>query len=179
MKTFLDLVKSRRSVRQYRNEKIPRDQIEKIIEAGVWAPSAYNQQPIKFFVLEDPAKIKLAGEKIREIRTKAGENIRRLELPDPTFYQAPVVIFLCVSEPKNKYALADAALACQNCLLQAKELNLATVVVGQATLLEESPETKTKLGLPNNWEILLSFCLGITDSFPEAPKRKKPEVVFK
>jgi len=31
---FLELAKSRRSVRQYRNEKIPRGQIEKIIEAG-------------------------------------------------------------------------------------------------------------------------------------------------
>jgi len=175
---FLELAKSRRSVRQYRQEKIPREQIEKIIEAGIWAPSANNLQPIKFFVLEDPAKIKLAGEKIREIRTKAKENIKRLELSDPTFYQAPAVIFLCVSEPKNKYNLADAAFACQNCLLEAKELDLATVVVGQATLLEESPETKRELGLPNNWEILLSFCLGKTDSFPEAPERKKLEVVF-
>ncbi|MDD5291185.1 MAG: nitroreductase family protein [Patescibacteria group bacterium] len=179
MKDFLSLVKSRRSVRQYRQEKIPRDQIEKIIEAGTWAPSAFNQQPIKFFVLEDSAKIKLAGEKIREMRKKAGENIWRQELPDPTFYQAPAVIFLCVSEPKNKYALADAALACQNCLLQAREMDLATVVVGQATMLEEIPEVKEKLGLPNNWEILLSFCLGKTDSFPEAPERKKPEVIFK
>ncbi|MFA4834271.1 MAG: nitroreductase family protein [Patescibacteria group bacterium] len=175
---FLELAKLRRSVRQYRQEKIPRDQIEKIIETGIWAPSAFNEQPIKFFVLEDPAKIKLAGEKIREIRTKAGENIWRKELPDPTFYQAPVVIFLCVSEPKNKYALADAALACQNCLLEAREMDLATVIVGQATLLEESPGVKKELGIPNNWEILLSFCLGKTDSFPEAPERKKPEVIF-
>jgi len=50
MKSFLELAKSRRSVRQYRQEKIPREQIEKIIEAGIWAPSAFNQQPIKFFV---------------------------------------------------------------------------------------------------------------------------------
>jgi len=47
---FLELAKSRRSVRQYRQEKIPRDLIKKIIEAGLWAPSAFNQQPIKFFV---------------------------------------------------------------------------------------------------------------------------------
>jgi len=36
-----------------------------------------------------------------------------------------------------------------------------------------------KLDLPNNWEILLAFCLGKTDSFPEAPERKKAEVIFK
>ena len=126
MKDFLALAKSRRSVRQYRNEKIPRDQIEKIIEAGTWAPSAMNRQPIKFFVLEDPAKIKLASEKVVEThnnasKKKAGQSIWRGELPDPFFYQAPAVIFLCVTPPKNRFNLADVALACQNCLLQARE----------------------------------------------------------
>lgn len=179
MKDFLELAKSRRSVRQYRQEKIPHGQIEKIIEAGTWAPSAMNEQPIKFFVLEDAAKIKLASEKIKQERLKAGKSLWRADLPDPIFYQAPVVIFLCVTEPKNKYNLTDAAFVCQNCLLEAREMDLATVVVGQATLLEESPKTKKELGLPTGWEILLSFCLGKTDSFPEAPERKKPEVMFR
>jgi len=176
---FLELAKSRRSVRQYRQEKIPREQIEKIIEAGLWAPSAFNEQPIKFFVLEDPTKIKLTSEKIIEIKKKAGQSIWRGELPDPFFYQAPAVIFLCVTPPKNRFNLADVAFTCQNCLLQARELGLGTVAVGQATMLEDMPEVKKELGLPDNWEILLSFCLGKTDSFPEAPKRKRAEVVFK
>jgi len=46
-------------------------------------------------------------------------------------------------------------------------------------MLEDMPEVKKELGLPDNWEILLSFCLGKTDSFPEAPKRRKAEVIFK
>ncbi|MDD5071237.1 MAG: nitroreductase family protein [Patescibacteria group bacterium] len=178
MKGFLALAKSRRSVRQYKQEKIPREQIKKIIEAGIWAPSAMNLQPVKFFVLEDPEKIKLASDKIKEARLKAGQSLWRAELPDPLFYQAPVVIFLCISEPKNRYNLADVAFACQNCLLQARELNLGTVAVGQATMLEDMPEVKKELGIPADWKIFLSFCLGKTDSFPEAPERKKPEVVF-
>ncbi len=179
MENFLKLAKSRRSVRQYKQEKIPRGQIEKIIEAGLWAPSAMNRQPIKFFVLEDRGKIKLASEKIKGERLKTGKSLWRAELPDPVFYQAPAVIFLCISPPKNRFNLADAAFACQNCLLQARELGLGTVAVGQATMLEDMPEIKKELGLPNNWKILLSFCLGKTDSFPEAPKRKKPEVIFR
>jgi len=179
MKSFLELAKSRRSVRQYRQEKIPRDLIKKIIEAGLWAPSAFNQQPIKFFVLENPKKIKLASDKIKEERLRTGQSLWRADLPDPIFYQAPVVIFLCVTPPKNRFNLADVAFTCQNCLLQARELGLGTVAVGQATMLEDMPEVKKELGLPNNWEILLSFCLGKTDSFPEAPERKKPEVIYK
>ncbi len=176
--SFLELAKSRRSVRQYRQEKIPREQIEKIIEAGVWAPSAMNRQPVKFFVLTDEKKIKLASDKIKEARLKAGQSLWRAELPDPLFYQTPVIIFLCVSPPKNRYNLADVAFACQNCLLQAREMGLGTVAVGQATMLEDMPEVKKELGIPTDWEILLSFCLGKTDSFPEAPERKKAEVVF-
>ena len=179
MKTFLELAKSRRSVRQYKQKKIPRGQIEKIIEAGLWAPSAMNIQPIKFFVLEDRGKIKLASEKIKQERLRAGQSLWRADLPDPIFYQAPAVIFLCVTPPKNRFNLADAAFVCQNCLLQAREIGLGTVTVGQATMLEEMPEIKKELGLPKDWEILLSFCLGKTDSFPEAPKRKKPEVIYR
>ena len=58
MKNFLELAKSRRSVRQYGPEEISHEQIEKIIEAGIWAPSAMNKQPIKFFILQNPSKIR-------------------------------------------------------------------------------------------------------------------------
>lgn len=178
MKTFLELAKSRRSVRQYGPEEISHEQIEKIIEAGIWAPSAINKQPIKFFVLQNPNKIKLASEKIIAIKNKAGLDIWRTELADPIFYEAPIVIFLCTSGSKNKYSLVDASFVCQNCLLQAKDMELATVTVGQADLLEKEPTIKKELGFPDNWKILIAFCLGKTKNFPPAPERKKAEIIF-
>ncbi len=46
----MDSIKQRRSIRKYKAQEIPREQIETIIEAAVMAPSAKNRQPWKFLV---------------------------------------------------------------------------------------------------------------------------------
>ena len=51
--SFLDLVKTRRTIRRFRPDPIPNDCIDKIIEAARWAPSGYNSQPWEFVVLRD------------------------------------------------------------------------------------------------------------------------------
>jgi nitroreductase len=50
---FLELVKSRRSVRRFRPDPIPDEYVEKIIEAARWAPSGFNLQPWEFVVVKD------------------------------------------------------------------------------------------------------------------------------
>lgn len=49
---------SRRSVRTYKEERVPREVIHELLKAGMQAPSAHNQQPWRFFVVEDPGVIK-------------------------------------------------------------------------------------------------------------------------
>ena len=50
---------SRRSIRKYQDKKIPKDILEKIIQAGECAPSAHNTQPWHFIIVEDKEKLKL------------------------------------------------------------------------------------------------------------------------
>ena len=52
--TFLDLVRLRRSVRRYRPEAVPREALERCLEAARLAPSACNSQPWRFLVVETP-----------------------------------------------------------------------------------------------------------------------------
>ncbi len=52
MKDFLQLAKDRYSVRMFDGADIPKDDVEKIIEAGVCAPTAVNNQPFKIWVFE-------------------------------------------------------------------------------------------------------------------------------
>jgi len=54
---MLNIIKSRRTVRKYKDMEIPSKIIENIIEAGRWAPSAHNIQPWKFIVITDSEKI--------------------------------------------------------------------------------------------------------------------------
>ncbi|MDP3046976.1 MAG: nitroreductase family protein [Chloroflexota bacterium] len=50
----LDAIQARRSVRAYRREPVPRDVVEPLITAGLWAPSASNRQEVTFVVVDDP-----------------------------------------------------------------------------------------------------------------------------
>jgi nitroreductase len=52
---FIELVHKRRSIRRFKPGVIPREDIEKILEAGRWAMSGANGQPWEFVVLDDPA----------------------------------------------------------------------------------------------------------------------------
>jgi nitroreductase len=51
--SFLELVKNRRSTRQFKPDPIPDEYIDKIIEAARWAPSGFNLQPWEFIVVKD------------------------------------------------------------------------------------------------------------------------------
>ena len=58
----LSLIKTRRSVRKYKDQPISDDDLKKILEAGRWAPSGANLQPWRFIVVQDKALIKQIGE---------------------------------------------------------------------------------------------------------------------
>ena len=51
--SFLQLVKSRRTIRRFKSDPVPDELIGKVIEAGRWAPSGFNMQPWEFVVIKD------------------------------------------------------------------------------------------------------------------------------
>ena len=72
-----EAIKNRRSIRKYQEKDIPDEIIDKILEAGRWAPSGFNYQPWKFAVIKD-----------KELKAKLGELTKYKE----NFNQAPVLI---------------------------------------------------------------------------------------
>jgi len=118
-------IKSRRSVRAFTNAPVSDQEVEKLIDAARWAPSAGNIQPWAFIVVRDP-KIK--------------RGLCEAALGQTFIEKAPVVIVVCAdphqSSPRygsrgaNLYCLQDTAAATQNILLAAQAMNLATCWVG-------------------------------------------------
>jgi 5,6-dimethylbenzimidazole synthase len=105
---FLELVKTRRSVRRYKTDPIPDGYVEKVIEAARWAPSGANGQPWEFIVVKDAAtKLKIA-EAHAKIRTEQ-YYIEQTRLPElqhlmltsfpeglpEAIIDAPVLIVVC------------------------------------------------------------------------------------
>ena len=59
---LLELLKTRRSIRKFKPDPVPKEQVEMILEAARWAPSGDNAQPWRFVVVTDPEKIRRLGQ---------------------------------------------------------------------------------------------------------------------
>jgi nitroreductase len=122
---FFELIKHRRSIRVFTNEEISDNEVNKILEAGILAPSAGNIQPWNFVV-------------VREAEIKRG--IVKASLNQTFIKEAPVVIVICANETKSKqgygsrgvnlYCIQDTAAAAENMLLAVCALGLGACWVG-------------------------------------------------
>ena len=164
-----EAIKERRSIRAYTAEKVSDKDVERLIDAARWAPSAGNIQPWEFVVV------------------KEGETKRRLSdaALNQTFIEtAPVVIVVCAdlnrssmgygSRGKNLYSLQDTAAATENILLAAQELGLATCWVGAFRDKEVAKAVKA----PKNMKPVAIVPVGHPAERPLAPqKRSVNEIV--
>ncbi len=168
---LLDLIKSRRSIRRYRPEPIPRETIWRLLEAASWAPSAHNRQPWRFAVLTDMAdKDQLAramGARLRTDRTADGDDPADIERDVARSYArltgAPVLIIVYLSmvdmdtypdarRARNEWVMAvqSTAMAAQNLLLLAHAEGLAACWLCAPLFVPEL--VQDRLGLPKDWQ---------------------------
>ncbi|MGQ4834666.1 MAG: nitroreductase family protein [Candidatus Asgardarchaeia archaeon] len=189
---LLKLIKTRRTIRTFKQQEVEREKIIKLLEAARWAPSAHNKQPWRFVIIKNKEiKRKLAiamGEKLKRdlirdglpedfIKAKVENSIKR-------FTSAPVLILACLTmEEMDKYpdefrnnaekimAIQSVALALQNLLLAAHSLGLG--VCWRCAPLFAPEIVKDVLKLPEDWEPQAILEIGYYDTVPPAPPRKE------
>jgi nitroreductase len=114
----MDIIRSRRSIRRFLPDEVKQEDIEGILEAAMFAPSAGNQRPWEFIVVKNEAR--------REQMSKAGPYSRPAA-------KAPVVILNCGDssrETHKNYWPVDCSAATENMLLEATARNLGSVWLG-------------------------------------------------
>jgi len=165
----LEAIKERRSIRAFTDEKVSEKDVERLIDAARWAPSAGNTQPLELVVVKD-----------KEMKRKLSEAAL-----NQTFIQkAPVVIVVCAdlnrssrgygSRGERLYSLQDTAAATENILLAAQELGLATCWVGAFRDKEVAKAVKA----PKNMKPVAIVPVGHPAERPLAPqKRSVNEIV--
>ena len=176
---LFEAIKSRRSIRNYKAKDIDDNLIDKILEAGRWAPSWGNSQCWQFIVVRDP-----------EIKAELSESLFGPKLPDKqmvnpakkAFGTVPVVIIVCAKvgrsgfHPKNGKAetdkgdwfMFDAALAVQNMVLAAHALGLGTVIIGAF----DAQKVEKALGVPSGYRVVTMFPVGVPDKKGATTSRK-------
>ena len=159
---ILELIKTRRSIRKYKQDPVSEEELNKILEAGRWAPSASNRQPWSFIVLRsEETKRKLA-----ETLTWGG-----------FLSQAPLGIAVVINPRASNHPVEDGAAATQNMLLEAHSLGLGACWIGAyGSVNEES--AKDILNVPDDERLLSVIVIGRPAESPQSTRRKLDEITF-
>lgn len=172
-------IRGRRSVRDYTGEAVSKEQIEAVLEAGTWAPSGMNRQPWRFIVIEDRKLIKYVSDEtkilIRQMMPQAPARFQ-----SAVCYNAPVLVLICTEkceELMRTANLRDCNLAAQNMFLKAYELGLGTCYMGFVQFLTGKPDVLKKIGVPEDYEMMVPFILGHPKTKQGTGKRNKPNVL--
>jgi nitroreductase len=159
-----DAIMGRRSIRQFTDDPIGKEQLERLLEAGRWAPSGGNEQNWRFVVVTSPPQ--------RELIRKFAPGI---------FAMPAAFIVICADkEPdanswKEALYVADCSIAAQNIMLAAYEMGIGTCVA----LSYAKVAIAEILDLPENVEPMLVVTLGYPAEDPEPPPRLElKEIAF-
>lgn len=165
MKQAIRNMYERRSVRKFLAEQIDKDRLTEVLEAGLRAPSAKNQQTWFFAAVQ-------SKEGIASIRKVCADACGFSPEMDP-FYAAPTVIVV-FTDPNGADPVKDASLAMENMMLAAHEIGLGSCwinCVKVGFLSEEGKAVAKAWGVPEGHIPVGSLAIGIPD--PDYVPREK------
>ena len=169
MEELIQLLKERRSIRNYSDKEVPEDALQTIFEAVQWTPSWANTQCWEIVVVKDP----LVKEQLSEAVPAANPAFKSV-------LKAPVVLAVCAKMGTSGYYkgivttkfgdwfMFDLGLATYSICFTAHTMGLGTVVIG----LYDHNKVKAVLKLPKEVENVVLIPLGYPTKIPKAPKRQ-------
>jgi len=158
----IEIIKKRRSIREYKDKPIPKQALEKMVDAARLAPTARNVQPWEFIVVTEPSTL-----------TKLGE------LAENGRFLAQAKACIAVFSSDTKYYLEDGCAATENILLAAASLDIGSCWVAG----DKKPycsEVSKLLNVPATFKLISLISLGYPPSekgFRVAEKRSLSEVI--
>ena len=185
MADYLDLLKTRRAIRDYEDKPVPLETVMEIIRESCLAPSSGNGQPWRFIVVNDREMIKrLSDESKRNLvadidRNPASpsrnyEGILR-QKGFNVFYNAPSLIFIGGSKGVRSLYV-DCTLAACYFMFSACERKLGTCWIALGMFIQD-PELRKLVGMPDDYQIVAPIILGYPKGVPIAPAREEPRLL--
>ena len=170
MAELMQVLKGRRSIRNYQAQAVPEEVLNLILEAVQWSPSWANTQCWEVVAVRDP-----------ETKRRLQETLSQGNPATRAMVEAPAVLVLCgkkgisgfykgqVTTKFGDWFMFDLGLATQSLCLAAWNLGLGTVVVG----LFDHNRAAAVLGVPQGYELVAMLPLGYPAKQPAAPKRRE------
>lgn len=171
MSDLIKKMQSRKSIRSFKPDMIPKEIIEQIITAGLYAPSGLNKQ--------SPIIIAITNKEERDKLAKINGQIMGTD-KDP-FYGAPVVLAVLADKSVPTY-IYDGSLLMENLMLAAYDLGIGSCWIHRAKEEFASPEGKEilkKLGIEGDYEGIGHCILGYpAGEYPQPSPRKENRVYY-
>ena len=167
----LHTLETRRSCRAYKPEQITKEELEAVLRAGTFAPSAMNRQSAKIVVVQDAAT--------REKLSRMNAAIMGKDC-DP-MYGAPTILVVLADAHAN-CAVQDGSLVMGNLMLAAASLGLGSCWITRAREEFDSAEGKAllkKWGIEGDWIGVGHCILGYPAAEPKPAAPRKPDYIVK
>ena len=177
----IETILSRRSIRAYKDQAVPKELLDQVVECGVWAPNAINAQQWEVRVVMSEEWINSATAAAKDA-AKGTPN--EAQFNDPTFKNlfrnAPAVIF--IGHKPGAYTPVDCGLMAGNMMLAAKSLGLGTVCMASPVrtflMTEAGASHLTSLGFSEGYEPLICIGIGYPDEEPAAKPRNMEVIKY-
>lgn len=153
----LEAIRKRRSVRKYTGDPIPREDLEKIVDAGRLAASGSNQQPWDFIVVTDRGMID-------QLKVAA------------QWMEKAAAIIAVVMDPSSRWWIEDGSAAVENMLIASTALGYGSCWLEGYTLPREE-EFKALLDIPKEKRLLTLVPIGVPAEWPTKEKKPLEEVI--
>ena len=176
----IENIMARRSVRAYKEQAVPRELLEQVVECGINAPNAMNAQQWEVRVVESKAWIDKATEAYKQsVKGTPAEKMVTEPSFKNMFRNAPAVIF--IGHKPSKYTAVDCGLMAENMMLAAQSLGLGTVCMASPVMFLTQPagaEFLSSLSFSEGYEPLICIGIGYADEAPAAKPRNKDVIKY-
>ena len=164
MNETLQTIAQRSSIRAYTDQKLSREQLETLVQAGLMAPTARNAQEIHITVVdgEHPILAQIEAEK------NAGRGLTNP--PHNFYYEAPAVLLLSAGENYG-WEEVDAGIAVENIALAAESMGLGSLIIGcirDALTGPREADFSKELGFPEGYRFIIAIAVG----YPAVQKKQ-------
>jgi nitroreductase len=150
-----DLLKHRRSTREFLDAEIDDITVQKVVELARWAPSAYNRQPCYYVPVRSKGLKAWLG--------------ARLESASEPIDRAPMAMAIVADTDITKHPEQDGSIAAYHFLLAAWHFGLGTCWIGSMN----HDDIKEKLGIPANHYLVTVTPVGYPSQYPVDPTERK------
>lgn len=172
----IETIMARRSIRQYSQEPVDREIMNKILECGINAPNGQNRQSWEIRVIDNPELM----EEIKDAMAKAHPEMPAQSVKG-CFRDAPTMVFIA-RDPSYDFSAYDCGLLAENMMLSAWSLGVGSICLGiPVRFMTDNDICKPyieKLGFSEGYEFCLCVGFGYALESPDAKPRDMGKVKY-